>query len=156
MNLTDNEIMKALKCCLINAECDGCPMYDGKSHLENCETRLLRLCADLINRQKAENDDLFYKLEGVMHFVDKWLDGDELKQDEASRAITMRDKTLQIVEKQQAENERLEKLLRKWKKVFIPKDYDPNDDLMFLSVDVKDVNKLLKEMTEQRKEDEGK
>lgn len=46
-----------------------------------------------------------------MHSVDKWLDGYELKQDEVNRAATMREKTLQITEKQQAEIERLQKLL---------------------------------------------
>lgn len=68
---------------------------------------------DLINRLKSENEDLFYKLEGVMHSVDKWLEGDELKQDEVNRAATMREKTLQITEKQQAEIERLENAITK-------------------------------------------
>ncbi len=60
-----------------------------------------------LKRLVMENDELFYKLQGVMWFVDKWLDGDELKQDEVSRASTMRFKTLQITEKQQAEVEGL-------------------------------------------------
>lgn len=60
-----------------------------------------------VEKLKAENDDLFYKLVGVMWFVDKWLDGEELEQDELNRAITMREKTLQITEDQQAEIERL-------------------------------------------------
>lgn len=60
-----------------------------------------------IKRLQAENDDLFYKLQGVMWFVDKWLDGDELEQDELNRAITMREKTLQITEEQQKEIEKL-------------------------------------------------
>ena len=45
-----------------------------------------------------------------MHFVDKWLDGNELEQDEVNRADTMRHKTLQIIEEQQAEIERLKAL----------------------------------------------
>jgi hypothetical protein len=60
------------------------------------------------NRLKAENEDLFYKLSGVMLSVDKWLEGDELNQDEVQRAATMREKTLQITEQQQAEIERLQ------------------------------------------------
>jgi hypothetical protein len=60
-----------------------------------------------INRQKAENEDLFYKLQGVMLSVDKWLEGVELEQDEVNRAATMREKTLRITEEQQAEIERL-------------------------------------------------
>ena len=55
---------------------------------------------DLINRKDAEIERLEYVLLGVMHSVDKWLDGEELKQDEANRAVTMREKTLQITEKQ--------------------------------------------------------
>lgn len=47
---------------------------------------------------RSEFDTLEYTLLGVMHSVDKWLDGDELEQDEVNRAITMREKTLQIVE----------------------------------------------------------
>jgi hypothetical protein len=58
-------------------------------------------------RLRAENDDLFYKLVGVMHSVDKWLDGDELKQDEVNRAATMREKTLKIVEQAQKELEQV-------------------------------------------------
>ncbi len=65
--------------------------------------------SDLINRLQAENENLEYKLTGVMHFVDKWLDGAELEQDEVNRASAMREKTLQIVESQQAEIERLKK-----------------------------------------------
>lgn len=54
-----------------------------------------------------EKNNLEYTLEGVMHFVDKWLDGAELEKDEVNRAATMREKTLQIVEKLTKENERL-------------------------------------------------
>lgn len=61
----------------------------------------------IIKKQQAEIDRLEYVLLGVMHFVDKWLDGAELKQDEVNRASAMREKTLQIVEKQQAEIKRL-------------------------------------------------
>ncbi len=47
---------------------------------------------------RAEVDNLEYTLAGVMHSVDKWLDGDELEQDEVNRAVTMREKTLRIIE----------------------------------------------------------
>lgn len=39
-----------------------------------------------------------YIIRGVMHSVDKWLDGKELEQDEVNRAVTMREKTLRIIE----------------------------------------------------------
>ena len=50
---------------------------------------------------RKEVNDLEYKLIGVMHSVDKWLECDELNQDEVNRAITMREKTLNIVEELQ-------------------------------------------------------
>lgn len=69
----------------------------------------LQQVLDLIKQLQTENNDLFYKLAGVMHSVDKWLEGDELKQDEVNRAATMREKTLQTVENLQAENESLKR-----------------------------------------------
>lgn len=58
----------------------------------------------LIKELTKQNDTLELTLTGVMHSVDKWLDGEELEQDEVKRAITMREKTLQIVEKLTEEN----------------------------------------------------
>lgn len=58
---------------------------------------------DFINRQKEEVERLEYTLLGVMHSVDKWLDGEELKLNEVSRAAAMREKTLQIIESRDAE-----------------------------------------------------
>lgn len=46
-----------------------------------------------------ENDELFYKLIGVMHFVDKWLEEDELNLDEVQRADLAREKALEEIEK---------------------------------------------------------
>ena len=63
---------------------------------------------------KSEVDKLEYTLTGVMHSVDKWLDGEELKQDEVNRAITMREKTLRIVEQYQ---EKLEDYKDCWYKI---------------------------------------
>lgn len=55
---------------------------------------------------------LEYKLVGVMHSVDKWLEGDELNQDEVNRAITMREKTLKIVEALEDERDKYKKLYK--------------------------------------------
>lgn len=60
---------------------------------------------------KSEVDNLEYKLMGVMHSVDKWLEGDELGQDEVNRAATMREKTLRIIEAATAEIDRLKEKL---------------------------------------------
>ena len=99
--LTDAEIIKVLECCITTetyGECDDCcPLRETN----DCYSVLFKNSLELIKRLKKENDDLFYKLTGVMWFVDKWLDGKELKQDEVNRAATMREKTLQIIEKLQ-------------------------------------------------------
>lgn len=44
-----------------------------------------------------KRDELELTLEGVMWSVDKWLEGDELKQDPVNRAITMREKILKLL-----------------------------------------------------------
>ena len=67
-----------------------CTLQDVQYWLEEQPT------ADVV--PKSEVDNLEYTLLGVMHFVDKWLDGDELKQHEVNRAATMREKTLRIIE----------------------------------------------------------
>lgn len=102
--MTDKEIIKALECCLAKENCEvvSCEKCPLEKRYE-CTDIMFHETIDLINRQKAENEDLFYKLTGVMHYVDKWLDGDELKQDEVNRAMIMREKTLQIVENLETE-----------------------------------------------------
>ena len=97
--MADNEFIKALEAYIKENEFE----YFHSNMMS--EYSLIKKPLNLINCQQAENDALFYKLTGVMHSVDKWLEGDELKQDEVNRAAIMREKTLQIVEKQQAEIE---------------------------------------------------
>ena len=70
----------------------GCGMY------REIDVTDLKRALLLIKELAEENKHLEYTLLGVMHFVDKWLDGAELEMDEVNRAITMREKTLQIVE----------------------------------------------------------
>lgn len=53
--------------------------------------RVAKEAADMLENQA-------YIILGVMHSVDKWLDGKELEQDEVNRAATMREKTLRIIE----------------------------------------------------------
>ena len=77
------------------------------SNIEELKSKNSSLTSDLTSL-RAEIKRLEYTLLGVMHRVDKWLDGDELKQNEVDRAATMREKTLQIVEEKEAKIERLE------------------------------------------------
>ena len=96
--MTDEQIVKALE---ITSEDIICAVADenNKTHFVTNQNVLA-----LIERQRTEIRNLEYTLLGVMHSVDKWLDGDELEQDEVNRAITMREKTLSIVESLQDEN----------------------------------------------------
>ena len=61
--MTDNEIIKALKCCKEGTAigCKNCPLYEDKGH--TCITILSHNALDLINRQKAEIDILIRKKE---------------------------------------------------------------------------------------------
>ena len=101
--MIDNEIIKCTEECLKDVpNCKACPFNDEG----DCRDKLLKLCLDLINHKQAEIERLELVLLGVMHSVDKWLDGKELEQDEVNRAATMREKTLQIVEQKQSEIDR--------------------------------------------------
>lgn len=108
--MKENDIIKALECCLLSnehqcEECEKCPLYETYDMI--CQNLLAYHALELIKKITKEKNDLEYTLEGVMHFVDKWLDGDELEQDEVNRAITMREKTLKIVEEKDTEIARL-------------------------------------------------
>lgn len=104
-------IVKALKCCNVPSgiACSECPYHDVG---EECRTKRNKDAASLIEEISKEHNDLKYILMGVMHFVDKWLDGDELDMDEVNRALRMREKTLEIIEELTAENEELEDKVR--------------------------------------------
>ena len=53
--MTDNEIMKALKCC-VQGYCRTCAVDDAVNL--NCKDNLMKSALDLINRQKAEIERL--------------------------------------------------------------------------------------------------
>ena len=52
--MTDNEIIKAVGCCIGNTKCDECPMF----RTQNCMNKVFGYALDLINRQKAEIERL--------------------------------------------------------------------------------------------------
>ena len=59
--MTDNEIIKALECCLkgCNAEgCDDCPLYEK---VEDCEIEIPIIALELINRQKTKIERLKFE-----------------------------------------------------------------------------------------------
>lgn len=58
-----------------------------------------QMIADTLRGHRREMlENQAYIILGVMHSVDKWLDGKGLEQDEVNRAATMREKTLCIIE----------------------------------------------------------
>ncbi len=86
--MTDNEIIKALECCINIGErgCTDCPAYDTK--IDDCVGIPWKSILDIINRLQAENDKL----------AKDWSD------------ITIeKDELFDIAEKQKAEIERLNK-----------------------------------------------
>lgn len=54
--MTDNDIIEALECCAVLNSCDKCPWCS--LDVADCTTLLAQGCLALINRQKAEIDDL--------------------------------------------------------------------------------------------------
>ena len=90
---------------------------DGTVSVEDAERWFLKLLKEelapyisaLLREKDKRINELELTLAGVMWSVDKWLDGEELEQDEVNRAIKMREKTLRIVEEKDAEIERLQK-----------------------------------------------
>lgn len=70
--MTDNEIIKALDCCSTDVRentCPKCAFY--KKH--RCSTLMLNAVFDLINRQKAENEELRneIKFEAIKKFAER-------------------------------------------------------------------------------------
>lgn len=161
---TDDEIIHSLKVCSNDGDCSECLINPHKGNYGYCTSLAIKAALDLINRQKAveENlrkriDDLEHTLAGVMWSVDKWLDGADLKQDEVNRAIRMREKTLEIVERLEEENEFLKSLdenkiraeaIKEFAERLRKRARVPLGTLYGAMVYLKDIDTLVKEMTE--------
>lgn len=106
--LSEVEILGALTACSNKkgARCSQCPVF-GRGWNRQCRQIVDKAVVKLIENQKKKVENLEYTLIGVMHSIDKWLEGDELTQHEVKRAIRMREKVLQIIEKQQVEIDKL-------------------------------------------------
>lgn len=53
--MTDNEIIKALECCINNnGICEDCHLLNKRNSSIECTNELMRDALDLINRQKVE------------------------------------------------------------------------------------------------------
>ena len=61
-NITDNEIIKALECCIkVISDCNNCPYYDD----DDCKNGLIGNALDLIKRKDAEIERLKIELEVI-------------------------------------------------------------------------------------------
>lgn len=61
--MTDNEIVKALECCM-GFDCKECPYCDDEA--EECMGKLIVEALKLVNRQKAEIERLTYYNENLL------------------------------------------------------------------------------------------
>lgn len=67
--LTDEEIVKALECCIpLETDCKECPLCDIKT--AECLQILCKNALALINRQKAEIEKLNKEKEKLHKFID--------------------------------------------------------------------------------------
>jgi hypothetical protein len=68
--MTDNEIAKALECC-VNADCEKCP---SKTICDSDTERLVVKVSDLVDRQKAEIERLDADLQKALSLIRKYED----------------------------------------------------------------------------------
>lgn len=63
--MTDNEIKKALECCLDISPltCKDCPMFNVTNSTMVCSKIVTKFALDLINRQQAEIEDLNHSID---------------------------------------------------------------------------------------------
>lgn len=93
-------------------------LFDGKGvNLVSYWQQQCQIAENGLRNTSEELSQKEYTILGIMHSVDKWLDGKELEQDEVNRAATMREKTLRIVEKQEREINSLHKELERMKSI---------------------------------------
>lgn len=152
--MDEKKIIKSLKDCTEAKSCGLCP------HCGECDLLIANALA-LIEEMSKAYDSLEYTLMGVMLFVDKWLDGKELELDEINRAMTMREKTLQIVELLQIENEDMREYIRTAKREIISDTIKKMKDMLRDKalnkypydgyIDIFDVEKVAKELLEENK-----
>ena len=125
--MTDNEIIKALECCCGTAHdsCRDCP-YDDIG----CEDKLEKDALDLINRQKAENEELKLELKSMrgaansykMHYENAQAEVEKFKKIDRLAQKTIDLQTAEIkkleAEVERLENERIERIRELTKVVY--------------------------------------
>lgn len=106
---TDGKYTKHVECSNIYCDFKG-PEYNTIEEAIKTWNNIVELILT-----GTTSKDLELKLIGVMHSVDKWLEEDELNDDEVNRAGTMREKVLKIIENLEDENKNLKSEINKLK-----------------------------------------
>ena len=153
--MTDNEIVKALECCVSEKEgCKGCP-YEVDGCLLDGTNKLLKDIFALINRQKAE----IAKLEKVEKYADETIKTQAAEIERYLHSIKLLEKDVQTAQSE----------LKEFKAVYVDKIADmaikefaerlkslqigleiSSESLYYVPIDC--IDNLVKEMTEDENE----
>lgn len=71
--MTDEQIIKAVECCDCSKWCEDCPLKDN----DYCKDILSHQAVDLINRQKAEIEELKSQMEFLTGYNDILINADK-------------------------------------------------------------------------------
>ena len=83
--MTDNEIIKALKCCKDIGGCFVCPLYTTDGN--RCTETVIVAALDLIQRQQKRMDRIVERLERHAYETANWMCGGTMKAVELTDAI---------------------------------------------------------------------
>ena len=129
--MTDNDIIKALKCCFNNdwnkTKCNECPFYNGGG---SCVDELKKSIFDLINRQKAEIERLKFENLALSQKRITMFERIDIVDNETKKTIREFSDKL----KERAHN--------------LPEYGEGGWECRISVVEVEDIDKLVKEMTE--------
>ena len=121
--MTDEQIIKALKCCIESnspEECSKCPLKRDNGNMSECLEQKERLSFDLINRQKSEIEEL-KTITGIMNtrkYYRKFVDEVFEKEMGNMRMSPDFDYIYELYFKQRAEIEELKAEANRWQNAF--------------------------------------
>ena len=136
--MTDNEIVKAMVCCMNDKPCaeNNCPFY--RTVCENDLHAIERYALDLINRQKAEIDNLNIELQAMRGAANSYkAEIERLEKGSLKEAMTFNSKTISNI-RAEAHKEFAKELNNKG---MLP--HEINDDY---AVGLKTIDNCLKEL----------
>lgn len=99
--MTQSELDKVQEICIRASRLVGISEVigmDGEDRMDGISVDDMKLLLNFVIALSKKRDDLELTIDGIMWYVDKWLEGDELNQEPIKRAIIMREKTLKIAE----------------------------------------------------------